>query len=523
MKLTVRQLFAILLFIALFAMALRPIADADFWWHLRSGQWMVENRAIPHADPFSFTNEGKAWIAHEWLAELLIYGLYRLGGFGLLILAFAAILTATFGLVYLRSPARPYAAGFALLLGALASAPTWGVRPQMLTYLFFALFLVLLDRYVETRRTKFLAPLPLLMLLWVNLHAAYALGIALVGVYLAGAVFEHRRWMNPPAEIAKPAEAGWNRFSAVFRRLRNLGGGFTPRRYIPEIRGWFSELTFKAPLLRKVLLLDSTLALCILATLANPNGLRLLTYPFETLASQAMQQNILEWFSPDFHLAEWQPLAWLMLALLGAGLLGGQSLPPVKVLLVVVFGYMALRSMRHAPLFAIVAAPVLAAEIGALAQRRPGVRKAGRGLGWVNACLVSLAILAAGLRFVGVVQEQADAEREQFPAAAADWIVRHQPAGNIFNTYGWGGYLIWRLYPEYPVYIDGRADLHGDAFINEYLRIERAEPGWEAALARDDIRIALLEAGSLLARELRRAPEWELAYSDEQSILFIHK
>ena len=481
MRITIHQLFVAILFLALFSMAMRPIADPDFWWHLRTGQWMVETHAIPHADPFSFTNQGKTWIAHEWLSEIFIYGIYRIGGYGLLILIFAAIITATFLLVYLRSAERPYIAGFALLLGALATAPTWGVRPQMISYLLSALFLFLLDRYTESRITKYLIPIPILMLLWVDLHAAYALGFAILGIYIAGDIFELIK-----AKIAKTGSTN-------------------------------------SPILKNFMILFGILVLSVLAALANPNGIRLLTYPFETLSSQAMQQNIQEWFSPDFHQVEWQPLAWLILALIGAGLLGRKSISPTKILLTLVFGYAALHSMRHVPLFAIAAVPVLAEEIGSMVRIRQEVRQAGRLLKWVNLFLVACAILVAGLRFVSVVQEQANTEKEEFPAAAVDWIVQHHPSGNIFNTYGWGGYLIWRLYPEYQVYIDGRADVYGDTFINDYLRIEAGEPSWETSLSLDGMRIVLIEPGSLLARDLHQSPDWEIALSDEQSILFIHK
>ena len=108
MQMTIRNLFAILLFLALFAMALRPIADADFWWHLRTGQLIFETHSIPHSDPFSYTNTGKTWIAHEWLSEIIIYSFYRLGGYGLLILVFAMLITTTFYLVYLLSKGHPY-------------------------------------------------------------------------------------------------------------------------------------------------------------------------------------------------------------------------------------------------------------------------------------------------------------------------------------------------------------------------------------------------------------------------------
>ncbi len=106
-------------------MTLRPIADPDFWWHLRTGQLISQTGSIPHSDPFSFTNNGKPWIAHEWLSELFFYGLYKIGGYAALILTFSTIITAAFLFAYLRCPpeTRPYIAGFALLLGAIATAP----------------------------------------------------------------------------------------------------------------------------------------------------------------------------------------------------------------------------------------------------------------------------------------------------------------------------------------------------------------------------------------------------------------
>ena len=179
MRFTIRQVFFGLLFISLFLFTLRPIADPDFWWHLRTGELIAQSHTIPHSDPFSFTNSGKPWVAHEWLSELMIYGLYHLGSFGLLIFSFSTIITIAFYLSYLRSPnsSRPYIAGFVLLLGALASAPTWGVRPQMVSLLFTSLFLYLLDRYQQERKLKFLIPIPVLTVFWVNLHAGYLLGL----------------------------------------------------------------------------------------------------------------------------------------------------------------------------------------------------------------------------------------------------------------------------------------------------------------------------------------------------------
>ncbi len=477
MHLTARLLFTVLLFLGLFAMSLRPIADPDFWWHLRTGQLIAETGSIPRADLFSFTLPGKAWVAHEWLTELAFYGLYKAGGYGLLMAAFSLIITAAFLLVYLRSPGRPYAAGFSVLLAALASAPAWGVRPQMISLLFTAIFLYLLDLFQEKSRWQILLPLPLLTALWVNLHAGYFLGLAVLGLCLGG------------------------------EALSILAG----------------LLRSERPSLQKAALLALALTASLLAALLNPNTWRILVYPFETLTSPSMMQFIQEWFSPDFHRPEWMPLAVLILALIAAPALARRPVPPTRVLLAVFFGFAALRSMRHVPLFALTAVPLLAAQLAALTERRREVQAPPRFARWLNPLLLGLTLLAVGLRFVSVLQQQPLAEAESYPKAAVDWIVKNRPAGNLYNTYGWGGYLIWRLYPHYPVYIDGRADVYGNEFIYDYMKIYYGQPGWEEKLEAAGVRLALVENDSGIAYALGGSEAWQMAYKDDKALIFVRK
>ena len=187
--------------------------------------------------------------------------------------------------------------------------------------------------------------------------------------------------------------------------------------------------------------------------------------------------------------------------------------------------------MRHVPLFVLAAVPVLAALAeGAAGAAREAlktatgspVQKAPPLPGWVNVLLILFALLAAGGRFASVVSSQPEVERETFPAAAVDWILANQPDGNIYNTYSWGGYLTWRL-RDYPVFIDGRADLYGDAFIESFLDIYRARPGWQEALADNGVNLALVEPGSAIGDALAVSPEWELVFSDENSLLFVRR
>jgi hypothetical protein len=483
MRLSLRQVFLILLFLGLFLMTLRPISDPDFWWHLRTGQLIAQDHMIPHQDPFSFTKLGEPWVAHEWLSELILYALFKLGGYGLLIFAFSLIITGAFILTYLRCPqeSKPYIAGFTLLLGALATAPAWGVRPQMLSLLLTSIFLFLLDGYHKTSRINWLVPIPIITLLWVNLHAGYFLGLAIIGIYITGDLIKFL--------IAK---------------------------------GYKTKI-FKNPDLRRVLILCVVFLISILSTILNPNGIRILLYPFQTLTSQAMQQFIYEWFSPDFHLLEWQPLVWFLLAFIGAGMLGKKPLAPTRIILTLFFGYAALHSMRHVPLFIIVTIPILAEMIDNLVKVRPKQTSSVGFLKWLLPLIPLCALLLTEFRFVQVVRGQAVSETETFPKKALDWISTNRPEGALFNSYNWGGYIIWRQYPDYPVFIDGRADVYGDEFIYVYQVIYRGETGWEKSLDDYAINLVLVEPGSGLAAGLRQSASWKIIFEDHISTLFSRK
>jgi hypothetical protein len=483
MRLAVRHLFLITLFIGLFIMTLRPVTDPDFWWHLRTGQLIVQTHAIPMTDVFSYTNFGKPWVAHEWLSELLIFGLFRMGGYGLLILSFSLIITGAFFLSFLRCPkdARPYIAGFSLLLGALATAPTWGVRPQMLSLLFTSLVLYLLTCYWQDGNIKYILSLPLITLLWVNLHAGYFLGLVIIAIFIFGGLIEHL-------------------LVVVFNKKNT------------------AELKT-----RLLLYLSCIFVLSIFTTLINPNGVHIIIYPFQTLTSQAMQQFIQEWFSPDFHQLMWQPLAWFILLLIGFGMVGNKSISAINIILTIVFGYAALLSARHTPLFAIVAIPVLSEEVGSIIKIPKSLQASGKLLTIATPLLVLSMIMVSVIRLHQVVQDQSVSEQRSFPKAAVDWININQPSGRIFNSYGWGGYLIWRLYPAYPVYIDGRADVYGDKFIYHFMDIYHAEPGWENYLLSDNVDHVLIEPNSNLSNTLRLSSLWKIDFEDEGSILFSRK
>ena len=480
-RLNLQTILLVLVFAGILASAIRPATDPDLWWHLRTGQLIVQTGAIPHTDPFSFTFQGQPWITHEWLTEVLIYGLYQLGGYGLLIITFALMVTAAFVLTYLRCPqaSRPYLAALALLLGAFMAAGFVGVRPQVVSLLFTSVVLFLLDRYRREAKLRYVLPLPFLMALWVNMHGGYILGIGVIGVVLAGQFLE---WLLA-RRACSPEQA--------------------------------------AASLKPILVLTAVLLVCNLATLANPNGVKIWTYPFRTLGDPAIRTYIDEWQSPNFHDPSVLPLLLMILALIALGMTGRERVRLPDLLLTLIFAFFALQSVRHIPLFALVAVPVLAQDVISLVQVPAAVRFPPR-WAWLGPVL-ALAVMALPVqRLVGYVADQPTAVAANYPQGAAEWILAHRPAGPLFNDYNWGGYLIWRLNLAYPVFIDGRAqDVYTPDFITQYANTVSGTPGWRDTFERYGIRLALIQPDTALADALRHTPGWTVGYEDMQSVVFV--
>src|SRR5258708_10803077 len=240
-----------ILALGLFTMAARSITDPDVWWHLRTGQLILQNHSLFHTDPYWCTRFGQSWINHEWLSEVLLFGLYRVGGFGGLIVAFGVVNSGHLLLVFKRSSGRPYLASLMTLWGAVASAPSWGVRPQMFSLLLASIFLVLLE--ASEQHPKLLWWTAPLILLWVNLHAGYPIGLAFIALFLLGEGLEAAIGGEPRQKSAS--------------RLKRLAMAF---------------------------------GLCLALVVLNPNGVQIYWDPFETLRSAAMTRFILEGFFPSF-------------------------------------------------------------------------------------------------------------------------------------------------------------------------------------------------------------------------------
>jgi hypothetical protein len=491
-RLDTRRLIVAILFVAIFAMVAsrgQP-ADTDTWWHLKSGQLMWETGQILRADPFSHTVAGQPWIDHGWLVQLMLWPIYQAGGLAGLALLLAVIVTAAFALVYRQSEGRPFVAAFATVLAVVASSVIWAVRPQIVSFLLAAIIAYLLDGYRRTGSARRLWPIPVLVVVWVNCHAGFVVAFILMGCYLAGTILER---------LTQPPDAA-------------LKAGPVP--------------------------LAAVMLVSLPAVLINPNTVKMIPYAYQTVSIGPLQAFIQEWAAPDFHNLQFHPFIWLLLLTLVAMGLSRRRAQWIDLIVLCVFAYMGLVAVRNVALFALVTAPILAryttAALDELAlsprlswlgrlTHTPSLPRPKRPVVVLNAALLVTVLAAAGpLVGLNLVRLQdLDVWGKNLPVQAVDYLRAHDLSGQMFNSYNWGGYLIWALYPSKPVFVDGRTDLYAfNNVLDDYVQAHLASPGWQEILDRYNVGYVLTEQGGLLATALRGPGDWRQVYSDTLAVIY---
>lgn len=480
---SVRRLFAVLLFIGFFGFNVQAVRDPDLWWHLQTGEYILATGTIPTADPdFAFTTAGKFWFMHEWLSEVIMALVYNGWGLYGLSILFGLVMAATHILMYLSSPGRPYLAGAVSLVAAFAVFAHTSARPHLFNLLLGALIVYLVESIKDRHLSiVWLWIIPPLMVFWVNLHSGFLFGIAILGVYVVGET------------------------AAFF-----LGGDS------------------RALSRRNLQMLVIITAVTGLASLINRNGLNVWFYPFETLSSEGMRTVIAEWQAPDFHNWYRMLFALLFVGCLVLMALNRQRPTVTDLLFVLGTGLAALQSVRHISLFIILAIPIISRYLlglfagsrfyNQLSQnfdRLDEVKPLQNILNWV---LALLAVLLLGVWSNQSLQQTDEVVAFYFPVEAVDFIKREGlTSGRVFNDYGWGGYLIWR---DIQPFIDGRADLYGDEFLLTYNRVVNLKEGWQDIFNEYDIDYVLIAKDSHLAAVLREDETWQLLYTDDLAVIF---
>lgn len=504
-------------FLAIFAMAARVSLDTDTWWHLRAGAWMTEHREILQADPFSYTRQGAEWKYPGWIIQIPMAWIYQTFGPGGLNVWTAGMVTLAFVFIWKAMEGGPFLKAFVTVLAVTVTGVYWSARLYMVTFVLAAVFLWVFEDFRAGRKDR-LWLLPLLMVLWANSHGGFLVGFMLWGIY---GLEIGLAWLWGKLRVARLTRASAEGNSP---NEANLTDQISAQNTQYGIRN-----TLQTPLPKMILLgLLLAVAVCL-----NPSGPVMLLYPFKTVTIQSLQDYIQEWQSPNFHLLQVQPFAWMLLLILGAVGTSQKGLSLVDFLLVSMFGYLGLMAGRNVALFGLLAAVVLARH-AAPALERARIALGARGLarldrvrsplqGWVNRILVGIVLLAVVAKtFLVIPQAENDkALRAFLPLDAVAFLKETKPEGRLFNSYNWGAYLLWAL-PEYPVFVDGRTDLYNDEIISQWFQIVRAEEGWQETLARWEIHVILLEKSAPVLSRLE-GEGWQKLYEDDMAVVYAKK
>jgi len=448
-------------------------AEGDVWVHLRNAQELCTNYSFLRADRYTFTSAGAPLMNFEWLSELPYYLAYQAFDLRGLLALEVVLLWLTFGGAYylaLRRGADCADAALVTMAGALLGSFSLG--PRMFHFGWFCLIAVLLilDHFERTGKGLWL--LPVVFVLWVNLHASWVFGFVVLGIYIIGGL------------------ADWNANKIVTERWPRAD-------------------------LRKLLLAS---AASIAALLVNPYGYRLVWYPFELLSRQrAVRDDLTEWQSVDFH-TFWGKLAMgMVLALLAAAWFSPKPWQLRDVLLAAFAVWAGLTHIRFLLFAGIVLVPILAPHLRLLAppdneaKPRP----------WLN--LAVTAILAAIIvwAYPSAARLQAGID-SQFPRDALRFLQRNHISGRLFHYYAFGGYIEWYA-PEIKTFADPRTDIFiYNGVLADYLKINAIDNSFEL-LDKYKIDYVLFPTGMHLSYVLDHSPDWRVIYADHVVKIFERK
>jgi len=440
---------------------------------------------VPTEDLFSFSKPGAAWFAWEWLSDVLFAGLFHAAGFKALLL-FTGVLIAAFAGLILRYAiwrgANPMVAGPCVLMAVGASTVHFLARPHIFTLVFLPLsiWLIEADRRRAAGQVWLLVPITAL---WTNLHGGWAILIACLGLLVAGSAVE--AWLGV---------CGW---SSVWR---------------------YGALT----------------CACGAATLINPYGTQLHRHILDYLQSDWIRTHIQEFQAPTFRSEGEMQFEVL---LLGGVLLCGWLLAKRNItgcLWILFLGHSALTSLRHAPLYASVAGPLIASEVSLHWAKWVGGHKKtflpaifhqlGRDLVpsfsritlWPVCALVILALLPQ-------ISWPTDFPAELFPVKMIQAQQSALGSGRLLTTDQWGDYLIFHYSPKLKVFVDGRSDFYGSEFGNDYFRLMQGAWDWETLLRKHRFDVALLPAEWSLTTLLKQSQQWRLIRDDGKALLFVRR
>jgi hypothetical protein len=490
-KITIEHLWALTVVIGIFAFVnTHPIRPHDFWWHLAIGRDIVSDRQIPQADIYSYTRLGEPYPSYNifWLMEMFLFIVYRAGGPVLTILTQSFLITAAYVVILWISYRKSQswrAAAFGVLFAAAMGFGNWNVRPQAITYLLGALIFLGITEYRFTKKKRWLALFPAVMVVWVNSHGSFPIGLALIGCWVA--------------------DEGW---SILMVRGRTKIWNLKP--IIPSMTG---------------------LVMSIVACLVSPLGLEIISYLGGMASNTTVQNNILEWMPPTLNSLE-GGIFYIGLLLLAVLMAVSPRRPSFfEVITFLLFSVLGIKYIRGVVWFGLVMGPVVAVHLAALLGQLGWGKPAGKPtasirrlnliflVGLIFLACISLPWFKHLFPFVPAKKGLISAET---PVQATQYIMDHQLSPQIFHDMAFGSYLIWSAQPNYKVFVDSRIELFGEGIWDDYWTISTAQDDWGALLDQYQVNTLMLEPVKQvqLIRAVKTSPEWDLVYEDSAAVVF---
>ncbi len=425
---------AALFLAAIFVLSLNQIADFDTGYHLKTGEYIIQNRTVPLYDIFSYAALGSRWVTHYWLADVIFYLVNLIAGFKGLI-GFVGLMAALTYFLVLKTAwdkiGRSIIPLFVLFVLAYFSLELWVVRPQIFSYFLAALLIFVLERWRKNGSKKLLYFLPLIFVFWANLHAGVILGIAILGAYAAG---------------------------LLIKRMKN-------------------RIPIALPLI--------IFALASLMTLLNPNGYKVLTYNFD-ISAIVKDMGVMEWQSLLEYTVTWQSKVFIALMVISLAIVLWRLLRKKKffeidwtsVFLILGFFAMPFLSIRHVGFFPIAAIPLVSSALSEIFSKKK-IEVDSKQVIWIVAGgLMALVIIGGIIR----VWNRSVVNESLLPVKAVDFIEDNNISGPMFNFQSSGGYLIWRLWPRQLVFMDGRSEVFSGKPNENLKKVLFTQPGWQEVI-----------------------------------------
>jgi hypothetical protein len=443
-------------------------SDPDIWWHLRTGQWMLEHHALPMTDPFSGPNAGQPWQPYSWLYELLTIQIFqRFGLVGIVGYSSVMVLSITVALWHLLKRLQSDFLTVAMLIfvTCLSLAHLFTPRPWLFTILFFVLELDILMHARKTGRALELAWLPVIFALWSNIHIQFIDGLLVLGLAAVEAV--------------------------------------------ATSRGFGVRTSLRAPALW------AALAASIVATLANPFGWHIYRVAFDLASQPGVLNKIFELRAIPFRdLTDFTVLFLTMASI--AALAWQRRFLVFETGLLIFAAVVSFRSQRDVWVMGVAAAAVLASSIVVRTMAPTRLPRFATQFAIVTALLV----VSAGFRLMHVDEKELAKQVENtLPVDAVKAIRANAYAGPLYNDFNWGGYLIWAL--RMPVSLDGRAAFYGDKAIDRSVATWSGEPDWASDPALTAAGLVIGPVKSALIQLLRMDPRFKLVFEDKVAAVFV--